>query len=64
MKVTVSRLYGMLSTISRRHEYCSLEEYTENFMKPLGDLLDYRVEVPNELFDELYKMYSDVPVTK
>ena len=64
MKITVSRLYGMLSTVSRRCEDCSFEDYAKNFTEPLGDLLDCRVDVPVELIDKLYKMYSDVPAAK
>lgn len=64
MKIVISTLYGMLSTVSRRHEDCSFEDYAKNFTEPLGDLLDCRVEVPDELINKLYKMYSDVPAAK
>ena len=64
MKISISTLYGMLSTVSRRCEDCSFEDYAKNFTEPLGDLLDCRVDVPNELIDKLYKMYSDVPAAK
>lgn len=64
MKILISTLYVMLSTISRRNEDCSFEDYTKKFTEPLGDLLNCRVEVSDELIDRLYKMYSDVPAEK
>lgn len=64
MKVTVSRLYSMLSTISRRHEDCSFEEYSKKFVEPFGDLLDYRVEIPDEYVKPLCDEFEYDPAAK